>query len=129
MKNSNKFIITAISLLALGYIGYEINAFVNGTGPSCDTLSYDQAIATISTDFLVYRMPRWHKDSMNLGTKTPALAFDEEGTQVTDVYFVPFRATGPAGTISYFAMYECKTGTIEYSVKLKTTFSEPHSKE
>lgn len=117
MKFGKKLTITAIAVFVVGYAGYEINAYVNGTGPSCSEITYDQAIGTISKDFLEYRMPRWDRDVEKLGTRKPELAFNKENTQITDAYFVPFKATGTKGIIDYFAIYECKTGSIEYSVK------------
>ena len=106
-----------ITLVIFVYIGYSIYVFINGTGPSCDTLTYEQATSVISKDYLEYRMPRWEQASAKLGTKTPTLEFHKNNSQVTNVFFVPFTATGPKGEIEYFATYECKTNNIEYSFK------------
>ncbi|MEB5924619.1 YebF family protein [Franconibacter daqui] len=117
MKISKKLTFVIVFVLATYYIGNEIQTFVEGTGPSCDTLTYEQAMETISKDYLEYRMPRWDRDSEKLGTRSPVLSFDKENTQLSDVYFVPFKAEGTRGVISYFAIYDCKRGVVEYSVE------------
>lgn len=105
--------ISFVSLVVLvGLVGYEYS--VRNSGPDCRSVSYEQAIKTISDDY--YEMlQRWHREPKELGTKKPQLNFDHDGTQVTDTYLVPFVATGPSGTVKQFAMYVCKTGSIEYS--------------
>lgn len=87
---------------------------VRNSGPDCTSVSFEQATKTITDDFLM-RMLYWDKEKETLGTDRPTLSFDHVGTQVTDVYFVPFTATGPIGSKMHFAMYTCKSGSIEYS--------------
>ena len=116
MKFGKKSAIVA-GILISGYAIYEVHAFIYGTGPSCSEITYEQATNKISKDFLEDRMPRWTRDSAKLGTRKPTLQFDRENTQVTDAYFVPFTAIGTAANIEYFAIYDCKLGMVEYSVK------------
>lgn len=105
------------ALVIVVFFGYSLYEFDNGTGPSCDTLTFEQATNVISKDYLEYRMPRWDQDSGKLGTTKPKLEFHRESSQRPDAFFVAFKATGPKGSIEYFATYECKKNNIEYSVK------------
>lgn len=108
--------ITLVFFAGVLMTGYSASA-AQAADLSCSEISYQQATATIAKDFLEYRMPRWTKDSATLGTQQPVLQFDRENTQVSDVWLVPFTAVGTAANREYFAIYDCKSGRIEYSVK------------
>ena len=115
--NFTKKIASVAGALIIGYAAYEVYAFIHGTGPSCSEISHEQAIETVSKDFLENLMPRLPNDIAKLGTQAPALQFDRKNIQVTDIYHVPFTATGTAAQKEYFAMYHCKLGRIEYGSK------------
>lgn len=105
--------ISLASLVVLvGLVAYEYS--VSSSGPDCRYVSYDQAIKTISDDYFD-KLKIWRREPIELGTRKPKLNFDRDGIQVTDTYLVPFVATGPSGTVKHFAIYVCKSGSIEYS--------------
>lgn len=107
-----KNVALSVGLIFSVLLAYEYK--VRNSGPDCSSVTFEQATKTITDDFLM-RMRYWDKEEKILGTDKPALSFDHDGTQVTDVYFVPFTAKGPIGSKMHFAMYTCKSGSIEYS--------------
>lgn len=113
MTWKKKLIISALVIVA-GLTVYNFN--VRNSGPECSSLSYEQATETIKNDYLG-RLNRWPAEVKRIGTDAPLVTFDRSGTRVTQVYFIPFTATGSSGTQKHFAMYTCKSGLIEYSTE------------
>ncbi|WES90709.1 YebF family protein [Dickeya fangzhongdai] len=89
------------------------------TGPSCNEITYEQVIASVKKDLSQPPMSRWHLlQPSNLGTSAPTIQFSQHPESVSsDTYLVAFQVSGPLKTHQLFAIYECATGAIEYSVK------------
>ncbi|GKW13586.1 MULTISPECIES: protein YebF [Pectobacterium] len=108
-------VMTAAIVLA----GY--NYYLKHSGPSCLEVTYEQAVDYVQHDLLTHRIPRWAKlKPENLGTATPAITFDKTASPTLsdpEVYLLAFTVSGPQKTHSLFAMYECKTGSVEYASK------------
>lgn len=113
MKRVGK-VIAVLVIIGAGVAMYNY-ATADRNGTACSGISYEQVTKAIQDDFLKSRMPTWDKDAEALGTRTPELAFDKDGTRVTDTYLVPFKASGPGSSLNLFATYVCKNGNIEYS--------------
>ncbi|WP_039313007.1 YebF family protein [Pectobacterium brasiliense] len=108
-------VLAAASALA----GYDY--YLRHSGPSCVEVTYEQAIDYVKHDLLTNRISRWAKfQPENLGTSTPVIAFDKAASPTLsdpEVYLLAFTVSGPQKTHSLFAMYECKTGSVEYASK------------
>lgn len=107
----------AAAVIALA--GY--NYYLKHSGPSCLEVTYEQAVDYVKHDLLTLRIPRWAKfHPENLGTATPVIAFDKADSSTLsnpEIYLLAFTVSGPQKTHSLFAMYECKTDSVEYASK------------
>ncbi|HFJ8954667.1 TPA: YebF family protein [Serratia liquefaciens] len=83
---------------------------------SCSDYTQDAVIEAIKNDFINNRMTHWTDDPEYLGTRKPEIIVDQKQISVTDAFLVPFAAKGIRNEKTYFAIYECKNGSIEYSV-------------
>ncbi|MCL6351617.1 protein YebF [Pectobacterium polaris] len=108
-------VLAAASALA----GYDY--YLRHSGPSCLEVTYEQAVDHVKNDLLTNRIPRWAKfQPENLGTATPVIAFDKADSSTLsnpEIYLLAFTVSGPQKAHSLFAMYECKTGSVEYASK------------
>ncbi|MDE8754235.1 YebF family protein [Pectobacterium polaris] len=107
----------AAAVIALA--GYDY--YLRHRGPSCLEVTYEQAVDHVKNDLLTLRIPRWAKfQPENLGTATPVIAFDKADSSTLsnpEIYLLAFTVSGPQKAHSLFAMYECKTGSVEYASK------------
>ncbi|MFJ5454043.1 hypothetical protein ACIPT4_13460 [Pectobacterium jejuense] len=108
-------VLAAASALA----GYDY--YLRHSGPSCLEVTYEQAVDHVKHDLLTHRIPRRAKfQPENLGTATPVIAFDKAASPTLsdpEFYNLAVTISGPQKTHSLFAMYECKTGSVEYASK------------
>ncbi|QQK73487.1 hypothetical protein HG702_20285 [Pectobacterium versatile] len=106
-------VLVAVSALA----GYDY--YLRHSGPSCSEVTYEQAVDHVKNDLLTHRIPRWAIfKPENLGTATPVIVFDKAASPTLsdpEMYLLKFTVSGPQKTHSLFAMYECKTGLVEYA--------------
>ncbi|WP_420065039.1 hypothetical protein [Pectobacterium colocasium] len=93
--------------------------YLRHSGPSCVEVTYEQAVDYVKHDLLTRRIPRWAKFQPEyLSTTTPVIAFDKADSSTLsnpEVYLLAFTVSSPQKTHSLFAMYECKTGSVEYA--------------
>ncbi|POD96901.1 hypothetical protein BV924_01890 [Pectobacterium odoriferum] len=86
---------------------------------SCLEVTYEQAIDYVKHDLLTHRIRRWAKfKPENLSTATSVIVFDKAASptlSAPEIYLLAFTVSGPQKTHSLFAMYECKTGSVEYA--------------
>ncbi|MBB1526905.1 YebF family protein [Pectobacterium carotovorum] len=99
--------------------GYDY--YLRHRGPSCSDVTYEQAVDYVKHDLLTHRIPRWATfKPENLGTATPVIVFDKAASPTLsdpELYNLAFTVSGPQKIHSLFAMYECKTGSVEYASK------------
>ncbi|MFJ5359473.1 hypothetical protein V6M93_21240 [Pectobacterium brasiliense] len=88
-------------------------------GPSCDEITYEQVATDVQNDLIESLIPRWPKlKPVSPSAASPDIIFDKENTSRTvDFYLLPVTVSYPKESHQLFAMYECKSGSIEYSVK------------
>ncbi|ACT13338.1 MULTISPECIES: YebF family protein [Pectobacterium] len=105
-------LITVVSLSVYKYYSQFI-------GPSCDEITYEQVVTNVQDDLIEHRIPRWLKlRPTSPDIAPPDIIFDKENTSRTvDVYLLPVTVSYPKKSHQLFAMYECKSGSVEYSVK------------
>ncbi|WP_072065896.1 YebF family protein [Brenneria goodwinii] len=91
--------------------------YIRYAGPTCDEVPYDKIVMEVRSDLVKYRIPRWPELRQDkLGTSTPVISFHtNDSFKSPDTYTLAVTVSGPEKNHRMFAMYECKTGLIEYS--------------
>jgi hypothetical protein len=103
-------VVTTIGILA----SYYSNSFAANT--DCSKVTKKQVEKAVKDDFLNNRAPFWPAELMgNIGTKKPEITFNEKVIVNKNTYGMPFLASGPKNKANFIAIYNCKTGVIEYS--------------
>ncbi|ACT08406.1 hypothetical protein Dd1591_3597 [Dickeya chrysanthemi Ech1591] len=111
-KTALSVLVTVGALLAYKYAIWS-------TGPLCNEVAYEQVMNYIKNDL---KRPSISRSILfrlsTLGTSTPVIQFSQNPDLVeSETYLVSFQVSGPLKIHHLFAIYECRTGTIEYSVK------------
>ncbi|GKW15253.1 hypothetical protein PEC301937_12020 [Pectobacterium carotovorum subsp. carotovorum] len=104
-----------ITVISLSVYKYHAQFIV----PSCDEITYEQVVIDVKNDLIEHLIPRWPKLRPTFpDIASPDIIFDKYNTSKTvHIYLLPVTVSYPKESHQLFAMYECKSGSIEYSVK------------
>ncbi|WAT10537.1 YebF family protein [Rouxiella badensis] len=108
-------IVFVFVLFTLG-MTYIYPTWMQRTSPeACATITPQNAMDTVTRDFMQNKLPNWGNDKDNLGTQIPSLSFIADNVkQSNGTYDVPFTARGPSGTLKYDAHLNCSNNYIKY---------------
>lgn len=104
-----------IMVLLLGSV-YLYPMWMQRTTPeACKGITAQNAIDTITRDFMQNRIPNWGNDKDNMGTSVPILSFVSDNVKDDKgIYRVPFTAKGPDGELKYVGNFNCSNHYIKY---------------
>ncbi|WP_236942771.1 protein YebF [Ewingella americana] len=111
-------LISAVFIIMVVMLGtvYLYPMWMQRTTPeACKDITPQNAIDTVTRDFMQNRIPNWGNDKDYIGTAVPVLSFvsdnvkDEKGT-----YRVPFTAKGASGELKYVGHFNCTNHYIKY---------------
>ncbi|MFP9228421.1 YebF family protein [Pectobacterium cacticida] len=107
--------ILAVAAADLGYGYYRWHS-----GPTCDEITYEEAIENVRSDLVSYLIPRWKEFQMDrLGTAKPDIRFNKDNSYISeDVYSIDVTVSGQLEEHQMVAMLICRLGGIEYSAIL-----------
>lgn len=86
------------------------------TEGACAQITRNDAIDTVTRDYMENRIPNWGNDKDNMGTSVPVLSFiSDDAKEDKGTYHIPFSAKGPNGTLGYVAHFNCSNHYVKYS--------------
>ena len=111
--------ISAVFIIMVVMLGtvYLYPMWMQRTTPeACKDITAQNAIDTVTRDFMQNRIPNWGNDKDNMGTSVPVLSFiSDDAKEDKGTYHIPFSAKGPNGTLSYVAHFNCSNHYVKYS--------------
>lgn len=109
-------VIFALMVLMLGSVYVYPWWMQRTTEGACSTITKDNAIDTVTRDYMQNRIPNWGNDKDNMGTSVPVLNFiSDDVKEDKGTYHIPFSAKGPNGTLGYVAHFNCSNRYVKYS--------------
>lgn len=83
---------------------------------ACSEITKQNAIDSVTRDYMQSRIPKWGNDKDNLGTTVPILSFiSDDVKEDKGTYHAPFTAKGPGGELHYIGNLNCSNDYIIYS--------------
>ncbi|MGC6387000.1 YebF family protein [Ewingella sp. S1.OA.A_B6] len=111
--------ISAMFILMVVMLGsvYVYPMWMQRTTPqACASITPQNAIDSVTADFMQNRIPNWGNDKDHIGTAVPVLAFIGDNVkEYQGTYRVPFTAKGPDGELHYVGNFNCTNHYIKYS--------------
>lgn len=111
--------ISAIFIIMVVMLGsvYVYPMWMQRTTPqACAKVTAQNAIDSVTADFMQNRIPNWGNDKDHMGTTVPILTFISDNVKNDQgTYRVPFSAKGPDGEIHYVGNFNCTNRYIKYS--------------
>ncbi|PWC11971.1 hypothetical protein B4923_11720 [Brenneria roseae subsp. americana] len=109
---------TALCILVVAIADFGYGYYRWYTGPTCDEVTYEEAIEAVRSDLVRYRIPRWKElQADKLGTDKPDISFNKGESYISgDVYSLSVTVSGPLEGHHTVAMFICRLGGVEYSV-------------
>lgn len=109
-------VIFVLMVLILGSVYVYPWWMQRSTEGACAQITKDNAIDTVTRDYMENRIPNWGNDKDNMGTSVPVLNFiSDDVKEDKGTYNIPFSAKGPNGTLGYVAHFNCSNHYVKYS--------------
>lgn len=110
--------ISAMFIIMVVMIGsvYLYPMWMQRTTPqACADITPQNAIDSVTRDFMEKRIANWGNDKDYIGTSVPTLAFISDNVKNDQgTYRVPFTAKGPDAELHYVGNFNCTNHYIKY---------------